>query len=452
MRRATVILVAVLMLFTAVLSGCSGSSGTGGGKLKGKISFMDVSPRPEREQFFRNMITEFNKEYPDVEVDYQTVPWDDAATKLTNMAAAKQLPDVINIYTGWIPQFVAAEWMIPLDTYLDNAGIKDKFTAFTKGYYWAEQQEIYGHIYSIPDGLMSGGIFVRKDWMEEKNIELSSWTWDDYFYLIEALTDPEQNRYGSSYRGARGAFDRIREYLVSFTEGRMYDDEGNCLLYSEENVERFIKFTDVYMKGYAPKDAINWGFTEMVDNFTGGLTGTLNNDTEVVAICQERMEDSQWTVLPLPASTVDGKTYGASGASYGYAVSSFSKNQDAAWAFIEFLSRPENNAEYCKVMTLIPIRTDVENDPFFSEEGPMAGFLAQVNDPNFVVMASYGPFDYTDLHQGPLHAEVQLYLQGKQSADETLKKLSDELASRMKAYLKDNPGTIPQPKSLVSGD
>ena len=47
----------------------------------------------------------------------------------------------------------------------------------------------------------------------------------------------------------------------------------------------------------------------MVDNFTGGLTGTLNNDTEVVAICQERMEDSQWTVLPLPANTVDSKTY-----------------------------------------------------------------------------------------------------------------------------------------------
>ena len=39
-------------------------------------------------------------------------------------------------------------------------------------------------------------------------------------------------------------------------------------------------------------------------------------------------------------------------------------------------------------MTLIPIRTDVENDPFFSEEGPMAA-SGTVNDPNFVVMATW---------------------------------------------------------------
>ncbi len=442
----------VVLAFAGCSKGGQTADGKGGsqGQLKGEISFMDVSPRPEREEFFKKMIEEFNKKYPDIEVDYQTVPWDDAATKLTNMGAAKQLPDVINIYFGWIPQFTAAEWMIPLDTYLEKAGIKDKFSAFTTGYYWAEQTDLYGHIYSIPDGVMSGGIFVRKDWMEELNIELDTWTWDDYFQLVEALTDESKNRYGCSYRGARGAFDRIREYLVSFTEGHMYDEEGNCLLYSSDMVEEFIKFTDVYMNGYAPKDSINWSFTEMVDNFTGGLTGTLNNDTEVVAICQERMEDDQWTVLPLPASTKDGKTYGSAGVSYGYAISSFSKYPDAAWAFIEFLSRPENNAEYCKVMTLIPVRTDIEDDPFFSEEGPMAGFIKQLNDPNFVVMASYGPFDYTDIHQGMLHSEVQLYLQGKQTADEALKKITDELTKRMKAYLEEHPDTVPQPKSLAS--
>lgn len=143
----------VVLAFAGCSKGGQTADGKGGsqGQLKGEISFMDVSPRPEREEFFKKMIEEFNKKYPDIEVDYQTVPWDDAATKLTNMGAAKQLPDVINIYFGWIPQFTAAEWMIPLDTYLEKAGIKDKFSAFTTGYYWIEEN--HRRTYKTDEGL-----------------------------------------------------------------------------------------------------------------------------------------------------------------------------------------------------------------------------------------------------------------------------------------------------------
>lgn len=458
MKKILVLLLAVTMLVGLMISGCqpkyaTEQKQTTGGKKSDEpvtIRFIDVSPRPEREEFFNKMIEGFQKENENITIEYESVPWDDAANKLTTAAAANQLADVVNLYPGWMPQFVSANWILPLDDYLENSGIKDKFSAYTKGMYWADETTQFSNIYSIPDGLMASGIFVRTDWMEEAGLEYNTkWTWDDYFEVVEKLADPDNGRYGISYRGARGGFDRVSQYLISFTGGRMYDEQGNCLLYSKENVENFIKFTDMYLKGYAPKDSINWGFVEMVDNFTGGLTGTLNNDTEVVATAKERMEDGQWGVLPIPRSTVDGKIYGTAGASYSYGIASNSENPDVAWKFIEFLSRPENNAEYCKVMTLIPVRTDIKDDPFFSLEGPMAGFIAELNDPDFIDQAGYGPFQWMDLHEGPMHAEVQKYLQGKQTADEALKKLSDELTKRMKEHLKDNPGTVPQPRALV---
>ena len=93
----------------------------------------------------------------------------------------------------------------------------------------------------------------------------------------------------------------------------MYE-EGNCLLYSSDMVEEFIKFTDVYMNGYAPKDSINWSFTEMVDNFTE----TNRYSKQRYRSCchlPERMEDDQWTVLPYRLAP-DGKTYGSAGVSW----------------------------------------------------------------------------------------------------------------------------------------
>ena len=77
--------------------------------------------------------------------------------------------------------------MIPLDTYLEKAGIKDKFSAFTTGLYWAEQIDLMD-ISILARWSYVRGIFVRKDWMEEPTLSLTP-DLDDYFQLVEALTD-----------------------------------------------------------------------------------------------------------------------------------------------------------------------------------------------------------------------------------------------------------------------
>lgn len=128
------------------------------------------------------------------------------------------------------------------------------------------------------------------------------------------------------------------------------------MIKSDECLEAFKKWTGLYLNGYAPEDAINWGFTEMVDNFIGGLTGTLMNDSEVAATCLENMSDDQWMVMPVPKSEKDGKLYNLINGSYSLSISSNSENPDAAWKLIEFLNRTDNSSEYCRLSGLIPIK------------------------------------------------------------------------------------------------
>lgn len=88
------------------------------------------------------------------------------------------------------------------------------------------------------------------------------------------------------------------------------------------------------------------------------------------------------------------------GSPYSYTISKTSEYPEEALALVDFLVRPENNIEYCKMGGLIPIKNDVGDDETYGENGPYAPFLAQLNDPNFTVPPTYGAFNYTDLHQG----------------------------------------------------
>ena len=67
-------------------------------------------------------------------------------------------------------------------------------------------------------------------------------------------------------------------YLADFVTYMMDKKKltlNNHPRFLDECLEAFKKWTGLYLNGYAPEDSINWGFTEMVDNFIGGLTGTL---------------------------------------------------------------------------------------------------------------------------------------------------------------------------------
>lgn len=446
--KRLIVIVTVLIL-SATLIFASGSK-EGAADAAEEIRFIDVSPSPTRQNYFLETFKQFEKE-TGIKVVYESVPWDDAANKLTVLGSSNQLPDVLTVWAGWIGQFKESGWIEPIAPYIGDTA--DQFAATVTDLVWKGEKELYGNIYTVPDGMMVKGVFVRKDWAEEYGLQLDArkgWTYSEYFDTVAKLTDPSKNRYGTSFRGARGAFDPLFVYLESLNGGYAYAPDGTALFKSEECIAAYEKWCGLYLKKYAPKDAINWGFVEMVDNFCGGLTGTLINDSEVAATCLANMTPDQWMVMPMPRSDKDGKIYNTVNSPYAYSIASTSKHKEAAWKLIEFLTRPDININYCKLTGLIPIKKAIGDDPLYGSDGPYAAFVQQLDDPAMVVPCAFGPFNYTDMHQGMMHEEIQKYLLGEESARVALLNVANELERRMKEYLKDNPGSsVEKPKSLL---
>lgn len=403
-----------------------------------EIRFLDVNPGATRQDYFERMFAQIEDELG-IKVTYESVPMDDAADKIMVMASSNSMPDIITTIPNWVGTFVANDYLVPLTDYV--APIEDELSEAVKLVGVNMQKGIYNDVYSIPDGLFAKAVFVRKDWADEAGIELNyDWDYDDYFETITKLTDVSKNRYGMTFRGVRGAFDPIMAYLQSYTGGDTYDDEGNCLLRTDECLEAYKRYLDTYLNGEAPKDSINWGFTEMCDNFVGGLTGTFYNDPEVAALCIDGMEEGSWTVLPVPHSTKDGKMYNVLNPGYSYTISRDSKNADAAWAVINYLIQPEQNLEYCKLLGVLPVMAAIGDDPYFGEDGPYATFIKIVNDPDVVVPPTYNVGDFNEVQQGPLFEEIQKYLLGEETAEESFNNICDALEGVVKEYLAENPG------------
>ena len=167
------------------------------------LTFLDVAPNDVRTAYYEELFEQFYED-TGIEVEYQSVPWDDAADKITVLGASGNLPDILTTWYGWLGQFTESDWVVPLSDYIGDS--MDEYTDVITGGYWQSEKTRYGDIYTVPDGWMVKGIYVRKDWCEELGIELDptqDWTWDDYFDLVEKLTDAENGRRRQGSHGCR---------------------------------------------------------------------------------------------------------------------------------------------------------------------------------------------------------------------------------------------------------
>ena len=413
------------------------------------LRFMDVVPNPERTAQLQKMVDSFNAQSDGVTAVLESTPWEDAHQKIVTLGATNNMPDTFIMHQQWYAEFINAGWVSKMDEYYNVYKHKEDLIPYVRDVLIDfDQSQAYGGVYGIPDGISVHAMFVRSDWIEAAGLTLDDLeTWEGVFSAAEKINIPGQNQYGFTYRGARLGGEQMGMYVMGELNGELYDDQGNCLLNTPTGKEAIKRYTDLYLNGFAPKDSVNWGYADMVQGFTSGLTGIMNQTNQVVATCRTSMEDGTWTTIPFPRSS-DGNIY-AKADSFVYAIGSDSKNPKEAFDFIGHMVSPDLNREFCKTTLYIPVMTGAESDPDFSE-GAMSGFFRGINDPTFVREPYYGYFpELGEFMETVYDAEIQKYLLGQQSLDELCDHLAGFLTEKQQAYMASDPNAqIPRPISI----
>ena len=323
----------------------------------------------------KKLAADFHKLHPNITVKFQNVPADSATQKLTTQVAGGTAPDTAFIDSSAVQDFAQRRALVNLDGYI--AGSKDvKLDDYVAGF---KQTAVYRNsMFALPYDGETTGLFYRTDLFQAAGIAGPPKTWEELQADAAKLTDPSKKQYGFILFAPEAQY-----YWLPFlwqAGGNLLSKDGKSVAFNSPQGVQAANFY-VGLRKYAPPDYLASNSWDGRVAFATGKVAMY----EAGAWFGGEMAQSfpkikgKWSVAPMPvgparcATTIAGDSL---------VVTSHSKNKDAAWLWIEFLSRPDNMKLWTfgtPTATLLPPRQSLLNDPQLGRYNPwLKGFAEQM--------------------------------------------------------------------------
>ena len=361
-----------------VLSLLAACGGGGGGTPTGESTATGPVPEPAApvtitfsswvggDKGMKTLYDKFKAEHPNITVEFQNVPAEESEKKLTTQVAGGNPPDAAFVDASNVSTFAPRKALVNLDSYISRSEIvkADDYVEAFKA-----QAVVDGAMYGLPFDGETTGLFYRTDLFEAAGITQPPKTWEEFTAAAQKLTDPAKKQYGFQVFAPEAEY-YFYPWLWQNGGELLSPDESQILL----NDERAKQAADYYvgLTKYSSPDYLNsnsydarLGFAQgQIAMYMAGawFAGTLSDEFPKI--------EGKWATAPLPEGSAGCKTTIA-----GDALVLFAKGekQDAAWKWIEFLSKPENMAEwtYGSTGTLLPPRTSLLESPDLVKAKPV---------------------------------------------------------------------------------
>ena len=303
----------------------------------------------------RQQLARFAELRPDIRVEQRATP--DAADQRHQLYvqwlnAGASDPDILQLDVVWTPEFAAAGWILDLDRF--RPATDSFFPATIAANRWN------GRLYAVPWFVDVGMLYWRTDLMERAPAS---------FAELEAGASRAMRErglpYGLVWQGARyeGLVTVFNEYLGGFG-GRMLE-QGKVLVDSPRGVAALTTMRDeIYRDGIVPPTALTWHEEEARFAFQNGETAFMRNWPYAYALMQDSTASrvaGRYAVATMPAAPGGHPTATLGGAQL--AINANSDHPEAAWAVVEYLTRPEQMLERARVVGQFPTRPALYDDP-----------------------------------------------------------------------------------------
>ncbi|MET8172027.1 extracellular solute-binding protein [Streptomyces clavifer] len=352
MRRgitATALVAALALAATA----CGSDDETGGskssGELSGTVTWWDTSNVGSEDKVFKKIAEGFEKKHPKVDVKYVSVPFGEAQNKFKNAAqAGSGAPDVIRSEVAWTPDFANLGYLAPLD---GTSALKDEKDFLAQA---AASTKYDGKTYAVPQVIDSMGIFYNKKIFKDAGVEPPATIAD-----LKAVSKKIKDKTGKTGLYLRGD---DPYYFLSFLYGEGGDlvnaKDKAVTVDSPEGVKAFKVVKDLVDSGTAKTDATD-GWENMMQSFKNGDVAMMINGPWAVGDTLTGKEFTDKANLGISTVPAGSAAQGAPQGGHNLAVYAGSKNLDASYAFVEYMTSVESQAQTAGELNLLPTRTSV---------------------------------------------------------------------------------------------
>ncbi|MFG3660431.1 sugar ABC transporter substrate-binding protein [Streptomyces sp. NPDC047706] len=341
---------ATAVVLSLGLTACSGADGDQVGvDAKQTLTVWAMGEEGKR---VADIAKQFNEKHPGITVKVTPIGWDVAHQKLVSAAAADQLPDMAQLGSTWMGEFIDLGVLEPVDTKVFQAD--DFFPAAWKG------GEKDGEVYGVPWYVDTRVLYYRTDLAEQAGVAKAPETWADQLALAEAFKRLDTTKWAFSHpAGGQGSWQSWAPYLFS-AGGTIMGEDGKLALDSPESVTALTEYAKYFDKGLSKNTPAAPGYDVIKDFGAGSVPMFASGPWMVQNIADQAPQiEGKWAAVPLPAGEQPASIIGGA----NLVTFESSEHKAAAQEFTKFLTSTTTQADWYEIAKSLPANKNAWDEP-----------------------------------------------------------------------------------------
>lgn len=372
------------------------------------------------------LIQKFEKEYPDIKINYVPMPgfsWEERATKVRLAFASGTQPDLLQFPDVDLAPFVGKGLTLAAPPEIEKFLDENMAPEYLIHARWGKPE---GPVIVIPYGNSFTQIWYNAQMLKKAGLFGPAKTWEEFVNYGKKLTirssDGEIEKPGFSITTRGSGQDFNWDYVPWFlcTGQKEISRDGKRTLFNTEEGRRWLQFMlDLVTKHQVLSLAL--GAVDRKEQFANGETAMSEFSLWYGGWLRSYAPQLKMGVDIFPGTIPKDKISASLGGTRDMAVLSGTEHEKEAWLWVEFFFRPENLAPFNAAFNELPTTRAASESPLIQNHAALS-----IHKEQFSVQRPLGEGASEFSHTVGQYVERAMYQD--MTIDEALKKLDEELA------------------------
>lgn len=304
-----------------------------------------------------------------IQVNVQSIPWQNLSEKLLTAIASQSGPDVMQTAVSRTAELVTADAIIDMTEYVDSVEgfAKDKF--YEASYDSLKMGDSY---YGVPWIVDVYCVMYRTDLFEAAGYTEFPATQEEFFEACKKIK--ETAGITPYYIGAADNYNEL--FCFPYQSGSEIVTEDRKAVFNQpEYIEAMEYLNSFYEEGLAER--VTDGVANYVKLTNGEVAACFGGTWEASQLASVEELDGKWAAAVWPkGSATNDSVYAGS----NLVIPTWTTNEEAAVALIEFLTRTENQLKYRELAGSLPAGLEAWQDESLAKDPVLSVFGKQIEN------------------------------------------------------------------------
>src|SRR5690348_2428873 len=391
---------ALAALVATVLAACGGGSSNNSSNslsddMKGTItvaySTTYVFDSDDQSVIWWNKVkSEFEQAYPNAKLNLQGFNGTDV--DLVNKVALEYknpstTPDVFMLPTGYVGQWVASDYLLPVDSFVNDPSKAPFWGDFPKVI--QDESKINGHVYAVNTGENNSALYYNVSMLQKAGIQVP-WqpkNWDDLIAAAKAVKASGQNVVAfwapaGTSAGAGGVLQGSANMVYASSTPTIYDYSKKKWVVDSPGLREVMQFyKDVY------SNKLGGSTSDLFSPKAVGRPVVLLKDHQMAIAIGSNWFADAWTeqnrhwataaqeasAVPIPTSKGQAPGSASTLGGWAVAVSKVTKHPQLSWGLLQIMEEDDNQVFIANRAGFVPPSQKVAKSDGFLNFAPQIG-------------------------------------------------------------------------------